>query len=360
MIPCVLVACAAAQQEPEPWREGRIAVAVEGATREYPYRLLTPPPSPEDPLYPLVVFLHGAGERGSDNVRQLAHFGRRIAGAEYRERFPCFVLALQCPRGEQWVDVPWNARVSPAQPEQPARSMQAVIAALQELMREHPIDPDCVYLTGLSMGGYGAWDLATRQPDWFAAVVPICGGGDVRAASRLCGVPVWAWHGAADRAVPVARSREMVEAIRAAGGEPRFSELAGVGHDSWSAAYASDGALPWLFEQRRDLAVRAGAKPGAALPQVSGDGDVVELALEAPAPITAVILEEESAALGRVQSHVVEFLAGDAWRELARGGAIGPGVVHRFAATECARLRVRVMAGGADAPRLRRFAVVPH
>ena len=104
------------------------------------------------------------------------------------------------------------------------------------------------------MGGYGSWDLAERMPERFAALVPICGGGDEAQADRLVGLPIWAWHGDADQAVPVERSRRMIAAIEKAGGKPKYTELPGVGHDSWTPAYTGAG-------QRAALAVRAGRKP---------------------------------------------------------------------------------------------------
>jgi predicted peptidase len=125
-----------------------------------------------------------------------------------------------------------------------------VIAILDEVTAKNLIDPARVYLTGLSMGGYGAWELAERMPERFAALVPVCGGGDEAQASRLVGLPIWAWHGDEDTAVPVERSRRMIAAIEEAGGTPHYTELKGVGHDSWTAAYSGpDSVLPWMFEQ---------------------------------------------------------------------------------------------------------------
>jgi predicted peptidase len=99
------------------------------------------------------------------------------------------------------------------------------------------------------MGGYGSWELATRMPDRFAAVVPICGGGDEHWADHLVNVPIWAWHGDADPAVPVERSRKMIEAIKQSGGHPKYTELKGVGHNSWTPAYSDpEGPIPWMFE----------------------------------------------------------------------------------------------------------------
>ena len=119
------------------------------------------------------------------------------------------------------------------------------------MVAAEPIDPGRIYLTGLSMGGYGAWELAARIPERFAAVAPICGGGDEAQAAKLVGLPIWCFHGADDKVVPVERSRSMVAAIKAAGGEPKFSELPGVGHDSWTPAYRDGALLGWLFQQRR-------------------------------------------------------------------------------------------------------------
>jgi predicted peptidase len=130
--------------------------------------------------------------------------------------------------------------------------MQVVIDILDLVMRDFPVDARRLYLTGLSMGGYGAWDLGTRLAERWAAVAPICGGGDELYADRLAGVPVWAWHGDADDVVPAAKSRRMIEAIRGAGGQPKYTELANVGHDSWTPAYTDpEGVLPWMFAQRK-------------------------------------------------------------------------------------------------------------
>jgi predicted peptidase len=130
--------------------------------------------------------------------------------------------------------------------------MQAVIDILEAVIREFPVDRARLYLTGISMGGFGCWDLGTRLAERWAAVAPICGGGDEMYADRLANVPVWAWHGSADDVVPVARSRVMIEAISAAGGDPKYTELAGAGHDVWTRAYTDpSGVVPWMFAQRK-------------------------------------------------------------------------------------------------------------
>jgi dienelactone hydrolase len=131
------------------------------------------------------------------------------------------------------------------------QTAMAVIAALEDTLQREPIDPARISLTGLSMGGYGSWDLAARMPERFAAVLPICGGGDEATAAKIKDLPIWCFHGDADTAVRVERSRTMIEALRAAGGAPKYSELAGVGHDSWTPAYRDPDVLAWLFAQKK-------------------------------------------------------------------------------------------------------------
>jgi predicted peptidase len=152
---------------------------------------------------------------------------------------------------ERWVDVSWADEQSDPQAAMPTVDLSAAAAALEETIAREQVDPDRIYLTGLSMGGYGAWDLATRMPDRFAAMLPVCGGGDERTAARVAALPIWCFHGDADTAVPVERSRSMIAAVQAAGGRPIYSELAGVGHDSWTPAYRDEFVLDWLFSQRR-------------------------------------------------------------------------------------------------------------
>ena len=223
------------------------------------YRLLRPESVEPGKRYPLVLYLHGAGERGTDNLAQLKYLPEWMAQDDYRRRFPTFLLAPQCRPERPWVET--SRAFDRAAPRQaPGPQMQVVIAILEAALSDLPVDPARLYLTGLSMGGFGSWDLGTRLAERWAAVAPICGGGDELYADRLAGTPVWAWHGDADDVVPVARSRRMIEALRRAGGKPRYTELAGVGHDSWTPAYTSaEGAVPWLFAQRKV----PGAGPGA-------------------------------------------------------------------------------------------------
>ncbi len=216
---------------------------------EFKYRLLAPEPLDQETTWPVVFFLHGAGERGDDNAKQLMYLPSQLANAEHRAKYPAFVVVPQCPAGQFWVRLrPTNA--TPDDPDEPPHAMQIAIGILDHVLDAYPVDRRRIYLTGLSMGGFGSWDLASRYSERFAAVVPICGGGPEPKADRLIKVPIWAFHGADDKIVPVARSRGMIEAIRSAGGEPKYTELEGVGHNSWTPAYdRASGLLDWMFSQ---------------------------------------------------------------------------------------------------------------
>ena len=237
------------------YEERSVRVDDEGQPVEFRYRLLRPERLEGDTAtnsrHPLVLFLHGAGERGSDNVNQLKYLPTWLAEPAARRRHPCFVLAPQCRMDERWVDVSWADGHSTPQSATPSVDLAAAVAALDDVLARESVDPSRIYLTGLSMGGFGTWDLAARIPERFAAILPVCGGGDERVAGRIAPLPTWCFHGDADTAVSVDRSRVMIAAVRAAGGRPIYSELAGVGHDSWTPAYRDGFVLDWLFAQRR-------------------------------------------------------------------------------------------------------------
>ncbi len=232
--------------------EHRSTTVADGDRRvDFHYRLMRPAAVPAGTRLPLVLFLHGAGERGGDNEKQLKYLPTWLAEQEPRRRHPCFVLAPQCRQDERWVDVSWADDESAPQQPEPTLDLAAAVAAVDDVIAREAVDTARIYLTGLSMGGYGTWDLATRMPERFAAILPVCGGGDERLAARIAALPIWCVHGDADTAVPVRRSRDMVAAVIAAGGRPIYSELPGVGHDSWTPAYRDRFILDWLFSQRR-------------------------------------------------------------------------------------------------------------
>jgi predicted peptidase len=209
------------------------------------YRFL---PNPTNEPQPLVIFMHGAGERGADNTAQLRHMVGIFADPENRERFPCQVIAPQCPVGKRWVECDWN-RLEHDMPTTTSEPMALLLQLLDTMLEDPMVDRKRIYVMGLSMGGYGTWDLISRQPERVAAAVPVCGGGDTQQASRLAGIPIWAFHGADDSVVPVVRSRNMVAAVRAADGNVRYTEYAGTGHGSWTPASREPELLPWLFSQ---------------------------------------------------------------------------------------------------------------
>ena len=206
-------------------------------------------PAATKPL-PLVIFLHGAGERGTNNVAQVKHGVGDLIRHSREKNQPILLLAPQCPPERKWVEVDWSAptHATPASPSSPAGLLLEVVDAL---VKEKAVDPSRIYLTGLSMGGYGTWDLLTRRPNFFAAGLPICGGGDETRAGLITHVPLRVVHGDQDTAVPVARSRNMVEALRKAGGKPIYQEIAGAGHDVWTVTYRNPEIFDWLMEQKR-------------------------------------------------------------------------------------------------------------
>lgn len=225
----------------------RGSVEIDG--RSYGYRLLEPLPTKRDRELPLVVFLHGSGERGSDNEKQLTYLPQQLATPARREKYPCFVLAVQCPADEKWSEVPWDEATPRAFPRTPSGAMRAVQKAMAAVVQRPGVDRARVYLTGISMGGFGTWDLMARETERFACAVPICGGGDPDAVAAMLDLPVDVWHGGSDDLVPPIRSRLMAERYRQLGAPVRYHEPAELGHDVWQHAYQDERVLDWMFAQ---------------------------------------------------------------------------------------------------------------
>lgn len=216
-----------------------------------PYRLLIPEGYNARRTWPLVVALHGAGERGLDNGAQLKNGVDALFTSDgARSGFPAFVLAPQCPKDARWVEVDWGALAHELPPE-PSAPMAVLMRLLDDLQTRFRIDNTRIYAVGLSMGGYGVWDLLARDPDRFAAAVAICGGADLHTAPAIASIPMWVFHGRLDTVVPVTRSRSMVLALRRAGGTPRYTEYLDVGHNAWERALREPELLGWLFAQHR-------------------------------------------------------------------------------------------------------------
>jgi predicted peptidase len=200
--------------------------------------------------YPLILFLHGAGERGNDNQLQLNYIDSVFANDNFQKTNPCFVLAPQCPSDKRWVEVDWNLDKH-ILPENPSISLKLVNSLIDSLISVLPIDENKIYITGLSMGGYGTWDFISRYPEKFAAAVPICGGGDENTASKIANIPIWCFHGAKDKVVKTLRSQNMINAIVKSGGNPKYTEYPELGHLCWNRAYSTPELYTWLFSQTR-------------------------------------------------------------------------------------------------------------
>jgi pimeloyl-ACP methyl ester carboxylesterase len=197
----------------------------------YQYILYVPPHFHDNATtrWPIMVVLHGAGEVGTD-LKLAAKNGPPFL-IEQGQDFPAIVISPQSP--VFFWDTP------------------ALAAFVDDMVVKYQADPNRVYITGLSMGGYGTWALATAYPDRYAAIVPVCGGGDPRLAYKLRDLPVWAFHGALDPTVPIARSQEMIDGIVAAGGHPIFTIYPTAGHDAWTATYANAAMYDWMFRQAK-------------------------------------------------------------------------------------------------------------
>lgn len=215
-------------------------------------RLLKPRVVEDNMEYPLIVFLHGAGERGNDNTIHLKSLPQQMASPDWQAKFPCYLLAPQCPKGMRWSS-PLVSPKSNSTERAKQKLYDQIYQMIKQVSANNSIDTDRIYLTGYSMGGFGTWNIIAHYPDLFAAASPICGGGDPETVSKFVNLPLWVVHGDADQTVPVTESRKMIEALREAGGTPNYRELKGVKHDSWSQTYQNpEGMILWMFRQRKN------------------------------------------------------------------------------------------------------------
>jgi len=222
------------------------------ASYPMPYRLFIPSGYNANTSYPLVLFLHGAGERGTDNNAQLnANRGATLwAETENQASYPCFVVAPQCPSTAQWVNTNWSSGSYSIDNVPMSTELKMVKEIIETLETQYNIDTSRLYVTGLSMGGYGTWDFIIRYPNMFKAAVPICGAGDPTKASLIGTMPLRVFHSSDDPTVPVAGSRSMVNAINALGPNNRtefYTEYTDQGHFSWVNAYNTTDLVSWLF-----------------------------------------------------------------------------------------------------------------
>lgn len=222
---------------------------------ELKYRILKPADYDSSKSYPLVLFLHGAGERGDDNFSQLKWGVSHLAEPKMREKYPAFIVAPQVPEDESWSPLEAirdTSSFSQSMSEEPSPPMKLTIDLLDELEGKFSVDEDRIYVTGISMGGFGTFDIIQRQANKFAAAVPICGGGDLTHAFTLTDLPIWVFHGTEDEVVVPEYSRAMVEAIRIAGGSAGFTEYPDEGHvGAWVQAYSNPHLYEWMFSKER-------------------------------------------------------------------------------------------------------------
>ena len=207
------------------------------------YRLLQPLDYDSTKKYPLVLCLHGSSGCGSDNTKQILSsiHAYVLSQDSMRRKYPAFLLVPQCPVEHTWGGFPGVPSVD-----------SLVVETMLTLQKEFAIDQGRCYVMGNSLGGYGAWHLAATRPQMFAAAVPICGGGDPTLARNMADMPVWAFHGAKDMNVPVSGSRDMIEALKLAGGDPRYTEFPDEAHGISRSVIETADLLDWMFAQRRD------------------------------------------------------------------------------------------------------------
>ena len=212
-----------------------------------PYRLFIPPSYNSKNKYPLILWLHGAGSLGKDNKMQISEWsipGTHIwTKPENQAKYPTFVVAPQCPPEEDCWDAPDANALG--------KELLIVLDILNSLQKEFSIDPQRLYVAGQSMGGFGTWSLITKRPEIFAAALPLCGGGNPNLASRAAKIPIWAFHGDKDEEVPVNETRSMITALQIAGGNPKYTEYPGLGHEIWDRVFKEPEIVDWLFAQHK-------------------------------------------------------------------------------------------------------------
>lgn len=222
-----------------------------------PYRLLLPENFDPSKSYPLVFFMHGAGERGNNNEAQLTHGGKLFLREDVRRDYPAIVVFPQCPRTSYWSNA--NIQLDTAGKRvfvfkaagEPSLAMKLAQELLQKTLKTYKIKDDQVYVAGLSMGGMGTFEMVYRNPTLFAAAIPICGGSDPTIAPLVKNVDWWVFHGAKDDIVPPVNSNIMVEALKKAGASVKYTLYPEANHNSWDPTFAEKDLLPWLLSRKK-------------------------------------------------------------------------------------------------------------
>ncbi len=231
----------------------------DAAGKTFRYRLYVPKAA-KDPNFkeklPLVLYLHGSGGSGDNNSGQLTDGGftaaKLLVSDATQKDYPCFVLAPQCPKKQSWGGVDFkDQKITPIN--QSSETLQLTLELLAAITQKYPVDSSRLYITGISLGGFGTWQAITESPDTFAAAIPICGGAVDSIAPLLANskIPVWNFHGAKDSTVAPGLSRQIVKALQEAKADIKYTEYPDAPHNSWSRAYAEKDLLPWLFRHRK-------------------------------------------------------------------------------------------------------------
>ncbi len=216
-----------------------------------PYRLLSPDYDTSH-RFPLIVFLHGSGERGKDNEAQLKWGVMNFASDQMMIAHPAYVLAPQCPEKQSWSNFEEHKNnINCVLKKSPSIPMDLLIHLIHQLCKTERIDTNRIYITGVSMGGFGTFDAITRHPYLFAAAVPVCGAGDTTKAPLIAHIPMWIYHGAEDPAVSPAYSYNMNAALVKVGAHPGLTIYPSIGHFSWLGAYIDPLMIEWLFQQHK-------------------------------------------------------------------------------------------------------------
>lgn len=226
------------------------ALHVDAQGNKMPYRLMAPEKGSAGAKYPLVIFLHGSGERGLRNNEQMKNGVHAFCERWVREKHPHYLLVPQCPPDQRWggSSKEWTSLFQ----DEPTAAGRQVLELIEKIRLENPdIDPDRIYITGLSMGGFGSFDLMMRRPDLFAAGIPVCGGGDPRYAGRIKDIPLWVFHGGLDDVVLPRCSRQIVTALEKLNGKVKYTEYSTRYHNVWDVVYYNPAVLEWLFQQKK-------------------------------------------------------------------------------------------------------------
>ncbi|MET1260915.1 alpha/beta hydrolase-fold protein [Flagellimonas sp. DF-77] len=239
-------------QDPEAYEVG----SFESEGSRLPYRILLPENFDSDQKYPLILVLHGSGERGDDNTSQLVHGSELFLKGSIRQGFPSIVVFPQCASGSSWARIDVRGEGNEREllffeNAPPTTDMVLLEGLIKALRKQYKIDRRRMYVGGLSMGGMGTFEIVRRNPKMFAAAFPICGGANPKIAKKLKRPAWWVFHGGADKVVDPGYSSRMVTALKGVGAAVKYSLYPDIGHNSWDNAFAEKDLLPWLFSQTK-------------------------------------------------------------------------------------------------------------